>query len=188
MRIGRVSTPLQVTVSRLRVPVSDDDHVRGAAEAAVTVVEYGDFQCPHCGAAYPNLQEVLRQRANVVRLVFRHFPITNVHPYAESAAETAEAAGARDQFWAMHDWLFEHQDQLDPVHLSLGVQQIGLPVDAVAEEVQGHRHLDRVRRDFVGGIRSGVNRTPTFFVNGIRHDGPYALPDLLAAVDLAAGT
>jgi protein-disulfide isomerase len=183
-----MSTPLQVTVSRLRVPVGDEDHIRGVAEAAVTLVEYGDYQCPHSGAAYLNLQEVLRQRSNVVRLVFRHFPIINVHPYAESAAETAEAAGARDRFWAMHDWLFEHQDQLDPVHLSLGVQQLGLPVDPVVEEGQSHTHLDRVRRDFVGGIRCGVNRTPTFFVNGIRHDASYALPDLLAAVDHAAGT
>jgi protein-disulfide isomerase len=183
-----VSTPLQVTVSRLRVPVTEDDHIRGAADAAVTIVQYGDFQCPHAGAAYPNLQEMLRQRADVVRLVFRHFPIVNVHPYAESAAETAEAASARDAFWRMHDWLFEHQDQLDPVHLSLGVQQIGLPVDAVADDVRAHHRLDPVRRDFVGGIRSGVDRTPTFFVNGIRHDGSYALPDLLAAVDQAAGT
>jgi protein-disulfide isomerase len=183
-----MTTPLQVTVSRLRVPVTDQDHIRGAAEAPVTLVEYGDFQCPHCGAAHANLQEVLRQRSNVVRLVFRHFPIVNVHPYAESAAETAEAAGVRDRFWAMHDWIFEHQDQLDPVHLSMGVQQIGLPVDPVIDEVQQHAHLDRVRRDFVGGIRSGVNATPTFFVNGTRLDAPHALPDLLAAVDQAAGT
>ena len=183
-----MTTPLQVTVSRLRVPVTAQDHIRGAPEAAVTLVEYGDFQCPHCGAAYANLHEMLRQRASVVRLVFRHFPIINVHPYAENAAEVAEAAGERDRFWAMHDWLFEHQDQLDPVHLSLGVQQLGLPVDPIAEEVGAHAHLDRVRRDFVGGIRSGVNATPTFFVNGVRHDGPYALPDLLAAVDEAAAT
>jgi protein-disulfide isomerase len=183
-----MTTPLQVSVSRLRAPVTDEDHIRGPAEAAVTLVEYADFQCPHCAAAHANLRDVLRQRSDVVRLVFRHFPIVNVHPYAESAAETAEAAGVRERFWAMHDWIFEHQDQLDPVHLSLGVQQLGLPADPVAEEVHGHAHLDRVRRDFVGGIRSGVNSTPAFFVNGIRHDGSYAVADLLAAVDQAAGT
>ncbi|GAB3152987.1 DsbA family protein [Micromonospora sonneratiae] len=183
-----MGTPLQITVSRLRTPVTEEDHIRGAADAAVTVVVYGDFQCPHCGAAYPNLNEVLRQRSSLVRMVFRHFPIINVHPYAEDAAETAEAAGARGRFWAMHDWLFEHQDQLDPVHLSLGVQQLGLPVDEIGEELQSHTHLGRVRDNFVSGIRSGVNHAPTFFLNGIRHDGSYALPDLLAAVDQAANT
>lgn len=182
-----MSTPLQVTVSRLRVPVTDDDHIRGPAGARVTLVEYADFQCPHCGAAHGNVGEVLRQRAETVRLVFRHFPVANVHPYAEMAAETAEAAGARDRFWPMHDWLFEHQEQLDPVHMSLGVQQVGLDVDEVSEEVNAHAWLNRVRSDFVGGIRSGVNGTPTFFINGVRHDGGYALPDLLAAVDAAAG-
>lgn len=184
---GAVSTPLQVTLSRLRTPVTDTDHARGAAHAPVTLVEYGDFQCPHSGAAYPNLRELLRQRAEVVRLVFRHFPVVNVHQYAEMAAETAEAAARRDRFWAMHDWLFEHQEQLDPVHLSLGVQQVGLSADEVSAEVNAHATLDRVRADFVGGIRSGVDASPTFFVNGVRHEAGYALPDLLAAVDQAAG-
>ncbi|MDG4832581.1 thioredoxin domain-containing protein [Solwaraspora sp. WMMD1047] len=179
------STQTQVAVSRLRVPVGGGDHVRGRTDAPVTLVEYGDFQCPHCGAAYENVHEVLRQRPDRVRVVFRHFPVTNLHPYAEVAAETAEAGTDRDRFWQLHDWLFEHQDQIDPVHLSLGVQQVGLPADEVTREVTDHVHLDRVRGDFVGGIRSGVNGTPTFFVNGLRHDGPYALPDLLAAVDAA---
>jgi protein-disulfide isomerase len=183
-----MSTPLQVTVSRLRLPVTEEDHIRGAPNAAVTLVEYADFQCPHCAAAHPNLEEVLRQRAEAARLVFRHFPLTNVHPYADLAAETAEAAGDHGYFWEMHDWLFEHQEQLDPVHLALGAEQVGLPVDEVAVEVNDHRRADRIRRDFVSGIRSGVHGTPTFFINGIRHDGSYALPDLLAAVDQAAGS
>jgi protein-disulfide isomerase len=182
-----MQTPLHITVSRLRVPVNEADHVRGDRDAPVTLVEYGDFQCPHCGAAYRNLHEVLRQRAGTVRLVFRHFPVVNVHPYAEMAAETAEAAAARDGFWAMHDWLFEHQEQLDPVHLSLGVQQLGLDVEEVSDQVNAHTYLDRVREDLVGGIRCGVNGAPTFFVDGVRHDSGYALPDLLAAVDSAAG-
>ncbi|GAB3068792.1 hypothetical protein GCM10027186_22600 [Micromonospora schwarzwaldensis] len=131
---------------------------------------------------------MLRQRTDVVRLAYRHFPITNVHPYAEHAAETAEAAGARGRFWEMHDWLYEHQDQLDPVHLSLGVEQIGLPPDELGAEVGRQVHADRVRRDFVGGIRSGVNGTPTLFVNDIRHDGGYDLAELLAVVDAAADT
>jgi protein-disulfide isomerase len=181
-----MTTPLQVTTARLRVPVTETDHARGPAEAPVTIVEYADFQCRFCGAAYPNLAEVLRQRADTVRLVYRHFPIANVHPYAESAAEAAEAAGRRNRFWQLHDWLFEHQDQLDPVHLSLGVEQLGLPPDEIRAELGRQAHADRVRRDFVGGIRSGVTATPTLFVNGSRHDGGYDLAELLAAVDAAA--
>ncbi|RKN51019.1 DsbA family protein [Micromonospora endolithica] len=180
-----MTTPLQVS-ARLRTPVTDADHVRGPRDAPVTVVEYGDFQCRFCGAAYPNLVELLRQRADTVRLVFRHFPIANVHPYAESAAEAAEAAGQRGRFWEMHDWLYEHQDQLDPVHLSLGVEQLGLPADEIGAEVARQAHGDRVRHDFVGGIRSGVNATPTLFINDVRHDGDHDLPSLLAAVDNAA--
>ncbi|TDB70890.1 DsbA family protein [Micromonospora sp. KC721] len=178
-------TPLQVT-ARLRVPVDDTDHVRGPTDAPVTVVQYGDFQCRYCGATHQNLAEMLRQRADVVRLVYRHFPIANVHPYAEAAAEVAEAAGRRGRFWAMHDWLFEHQDQLDPVHLSLGVEQLGLPPDEIGAEVERQAYADRVRRDFVGGIRSGVNGTPTLFVNDVCHEGGYDLPELLTAVDAAA--
>ncbi|WP_319460151.1 DsbA family protein [Micromonospora sp. RTP1Z1] len=181
-----MTTPLQVTTAKLRIPVTDVDHVRGPVNAPVTLVEYGDFQCRFCGAAYSNLTEVLRQRADQVRLVYRHFPIANVHPYAESAAEAAEAAGGRGRFWEMHDWLYEHQDQLDPVHLSLGVEQLGLSPEEIDAEVNGHAHADRVRRDFVGGIRSGVNGTPSLFVNDVRHDGGYDLAELLAAVDAAA--
>ncbi|MET8255636.1 thioredoxin domain-containing protein [Micromonospora sp. NPDC005197] len=180
-----MTTPLQVT-ARLREPVTIEDHVRGPSNAPVTMIEYGDFQCRFCGAAYANLHELLRQRADTVRLVYRYFPIANVHPYAERAAETAEAAAARGKFWEMHDWLYEHQDQLDPVHLSLGVEQLGLPPDELNGEVERGKFADRVRRDFVGGIRSGVNGTPTLFVNDVRHDGGYDLPDLLAAVDAAA--
>jgi len=181
-----MTTPLQVTTARLGVPVTDADHARGPVDAPVTIVEYADFQCRYCGSAHTNLAEVLRQRAETVRLVYRHFPIANVHPYAESAAEAAEAAARRGRFWEMHDWLYDHQDQLDPVHLSLGVEQLGLPADEIGAEVGRQAHADRIRRDFVGGIRSGVTATPTLFVNDVRHDGGYDLVDLLAAVDAAA--
>ncbi|MEH1098717.1 DsbA family protein [Micromonospora sp. CPCC 205561] len=180
-----MTTPHQVT-ARLRTPVTDDDHARGPVDAPVTIVEYADFQCRFCGAAYANLRELLRQRSETVRLVYRHFPITNMHPHAEQAAETSEAAGLRGRFWDMHDWIYEHQDQLDPVHLSMGVEQLGLPADEVVAEVEGQAHGDRVRRHFVGGIRSGVDATPTLFVNGARLDGGYDLAELLAAVDAAA--
>jgi protein-disulfide isomerase len=181
-----MTTPFRVATGRLVAPVNDDDHVLGPATAPVTLVEYGDYQCPYCGMAHPIVQELLRERADMVRYVFRHFPLTNVHPYAEVAAETVEAGGRRGRFWQMHDWLFTHQDQLDPVRLVAGVEEVGLPVDDVVREVNDHIYLDRIRRDFVSGARSGVNGTPTFFVNGIRHDAGYSLPELLAAVDEAA--
>lgn len=182
-----MSTPLQVTVSRLRQPVTTDDHIRGAADAPVTLVEYADFQCPHCAAVHPNLQVLLRQRPDAVRLVFRHFPLANVHPYADLVAQTAESAGEHGRFWQMHDWLFEHQDQLDPVHLALGAEQVGLPVDDLAGEVNSHTRLNRIQRDFVSGVLSGVDATPTFFVNGVRHTGGYDVPQLLRVVDEACG-
>ncbi len=179
-----MTTPHQFT-PLLRTPVTEGDHVRGPVDAPVTLVEYADFQCQFCGVAYANLTELLRQRTDLVRLVYRHFPIANLHPYAENAAHATEAAGTRGRFWDMHDWLYEHQDQLDPVHLSLGVGQLGLSAAEIDAETEQQAHGDRVRRDFVGGIRSGVEATPTLFVNGARHNGGYELADLLAAVDAA---
>lgn len=181
------TTPFQVTLPRLVVPVGADDHTVGpSGDGTVSLVEYGDYQCPYCGMAHAILRDVLRLRGELVRLTFRHFPLTNVHPYAELAAEVAEAAAARDSFWPVHDWLYEHQRNINPRQLMVGVEQLGLPSDEVAAEVSGHVHLDRVRRDFVGGVRSGVNGTPTFFINGVRHDGGYALEELLEAIDEAA--
>jgi protein-disulfide isomerase len=180
------TTPFSLSGVTLTQPLTPQDHVLGDADAPVTLVEYGDFQCPYCGAAHPIVQEVLRQRPGVVRFVFRHFPLTNVHPYAELAAEYAEAAGVRGQFWPMHDLLFEHQDLIDPVGLSALTRKLGLSAEEVGQEVAEHMWGDRVRRDFVGGVRSGVNGTPTFYINGLRHDLSYELPVLLDAVDLAA--
>jgi protein-disulfide isomerase len=180
------ATPLETTPSRLRQPMTDDDHVLGSPDAPVELVEYGDYQCPFCRAAHSTVHELRRQRPETFRLVYRHFPLTNVHPYAEPAAELAEAAAARGKFWQMHYWLFAHQDRLDPPHLAVGAGRVGLPVEEVGHELNSKKYLDRVQRDFVGGIRSGVNGTPTFFVNGIRHDQGYQLPSLLAAVDAEA--
>jgi protein-disulfide isomerase len=181
-----MTTPFRVTTARLAAPINDEDHVLGPDTAPVTLVEYGEHQCPYCGMAHTIIKELLQARPDKVRYVFRHFPLTNIHPYAEVAAEAAEAATARQRFWQMHNWLFEHQDQLDPVGLTAGIEAVGLPVDEVIQEVNDHIYLDRIRRDFVSGARSGVNGTPTFFVNGVRHDGGYSLPELLTAVDEAA--
>jgi protein-disulfide isomerase len=179
-------TPFTVTPARLTLPVTDDDHIIGPATAPATLVEYGDYQCPYCGLAHPAVQELLRLRPHTLRYAYRHFPLIAVHPYAEVAAETAEAAGARGRFWQMHDWLFSHQDRLDPVHLPDGVAHVGLPADEVLGEVNSRVYRDRIERDFASGVRSGVNGTPTFFVNGYRHDGGYSMPELLDAVDRAA--
>jgi len=181
-----MTTPFTVASAWLREPVTDDDHSVGPATAPATLVEYGDYQCPYCGMARPIVQELLRLRTRTVRYVYRHFPLISVHPYAEMAAEAAEAAGARGRFWRMYDWLFEHQDVLDPAHLADGVADVGLPVDEVIDEVNNRTYRERIKRDFVGGARSGVNGTPTFFLNDHRHIGGYSLPELLDAVDRAA--
>jgi protein-disulfide isomerase len=175
----------QIQTGRLTVPVDGRDHIRGAVEAPVTLVEYGDYQCPYCRRAQRMVQDVLRMRPTTLRLVFRHFPLTNAHPNAELAAEVAEAAARRGRFWQMHDWLFEHQTEPDPVPPRRGVEQVGLVPDEVEREIADHLHLDRIRRDFVGGVRSGVSGTPTFFVNGVRHDRGYTLHELRTAVDAA---
>jgi protein-disulfide isomerase len=180
------STPFQVTVPRLVVPVGADEHTTGPQGAPVSLVEYGDFQCPYCAMAHAVLHDLLRLRRETIRFTFRHFPLTNVHPYADLAAEVAEAAAARDAFWPVHDWLFANQRSINPRHLMVGMQRLGLPSAEIADEVGAHLHLDRVRRDLVGGVRSGVAGTPTFYINGFRHEGGYALDVLLEAVDQAA--
>jgi len=180
-----VTTPLTAVPGRLAVPVNDLDHVLGPADAPVTMVEYGDYQCPFCGRAYPNVQAVLRRRADQLRFVYRHFPLSNVHPAAEPAAEAAEAAGAQGQYWPAHDWLFQHQDQLDPADVVTGLDEPGLDGALVARDMRLHTYLPKVRADFIGGVQSGVAGTPTFFINGIMHPGGYTALELLAAVDSA---
>jgi protein-disulfide isomerase len=179
-------TPLHIETGRLTVPVSASDHIRGDESAPVTLIEYGDYQCPYCGAAYPIVEELLRERAGVVRLVFRNFPLSDIHPYAEGAAEFAESAPS-ERFWDAHDWLFTHQKELDPPHLAAAAAQLD-PSGEMMKAMVGRVYADRIRHDFLGGVRSGVNGTPTFFINGIRHDRGYQLPDLLAAVDVAAAS
>jgi protein-disulfide isomerase len=162
----------------LTLPVGDRDHIQGPAEAPLTLVEYGDYECPHCGRAYPIIKEVQRRLGKQLRFVFRNFPISNLHPHAEHAAEAAEAAGAQKHFWEMHDAIFEHQSALDDRHLAAYAAAIGLDVPRFERELSGHVHAKRVREDFLSGVRSGVNGTPTFFINGIRHDDSWD-PDTL---------
>jgi protein-disulfide isomerase len=166
----------------LRPPVDATDHIHGPEDAPVELVEYGDFECPHCGAAYPIVQEVQRLLGKNLRFVFRHFPLTEIHTHAEHAAECAEAAGAQDAFWQMHDRLFENQDRLRDPDLVGYAKALNLDAARVAKELAAGTHEPRVRRDFASGVRSGVNGTPTFFINGVRHDGPWDLASLLEAL------
>jgi protein-disulfide isomerase len=172
----------------LTLPVSEDrDRIQGPADAPVTLVEYGDYQCPYCGAAYPIIKEVQAMMGDRLRFVFRNFPITTAHPQAEQAAEAAEAAGAQDRFWPMHDLLYENQRHLADEDLLRYAGQLGLDVDSFGRDLAEHVHAARVHDDFMSGVRSGVNGTPTFYINGVRHDDSYDVDTLLAALNRAAG-
>jgi protein-disulfide isomerase len=173
--------------SALTLPVDEErDHIHGPAGAPVTLVEYGDYECPYCGAAYPIVKQVQARMGDRLRFVFRNFPITTSHPHAEQAAEAAEAAAAQGKFWEMHDYLYEHQNRLRDSDLSGYAETLGLDVDRFDKELADHVHAARVREDFMSGVRSGVNGTPTFYINGVRHDDSYEPEVLLAALEAAA--
>jgi protein-disulfide isomerase len=157
-------------MSHLRPPIGPGDHVLGNADALVTLVEYGDYECPHCGAAHAVLKDVLRRVGSDVRLVFRNFPLAQVHPHAVAAAEAAEAAAAQGEFWAMHDLLFENQDALEPDDLLTYAKTIGLDVARFAEDLSRSTFAEKVQADFSSGVRSGVNGTPSFFIDDARFD------------------
>jgi protein-disulfide isomerase len=159
-------------VASLKVPITQRDHVQGDDGAPLTLVEYGDFECPHCGRAYRVVKELQERFDDQIRFAYRHFPLTEIHPHAESAAETSEYGGAHKRFWEMHDLLFENQDQLSmPLYQEL-TQALGLSVNGLVRALQEGTFTPKVRSDFSSGVRSGVNGTPTFFINGIRYDGP----------------
>jgi protein-disulfide isomerase len=173
----------QAEATDLTLAVSDErDHIRGPLTAPVTLVEYGDFECPHCGAAHAVLGDLLDEMGDQFRLVFRNFPLTQVHPRAERAAEAAEAAGAQGRFWEMHDALFENQEALDDESLLSYAQDLDLDLVAFERDLVGGVYTPRVREDFMSGVRSGVNGTPTFFINGQRHNGAWDVESLGAAI------
>jgi protein-disulfide isomerase len=169
--------------TRLAVPVNAQDHSRGPKDAPITLVEYGDFECPHCGQAHYELQELEKLVGESVRFVFRHFPLSTVHPHAAQAAEAAESAAAQRKFWSMHDMLFENQDALEEDNLLQYAAAIGLDVEQFVRDLNEGRFAPRVREHFLGGARSGVNGTPTFFINGVRHDGAFDYQSLLEAIN-----
>jgi protein-disulfide isomerase len=171
----------------LTMPVSEDrDHIQGPADAAVTLVEYGDYECPYCGAAHPIIKEVQARMGERLRFVFRNFPITTSHPHAERAAEAAEAAASQGRFWQMHDLLYENQRRLRDQDLRDYAEELGLDIGLFDNQLAEGVHAARVHEDFMSGVRSGVNGTPTFYINGARHDGSYDIETLLAALRRAA--
>jgi Na+/H+ antiporter NhaA len=170
----------------LAAPVEPErDHIRGADDAPVTLVEYGDFECPFCGQAEPIVRELVNDFGHELRYVFRHLPLSDVHPHAELAAEAAEAADDQGAFWPMHDLLFEHQDALEPKNLMSYAEELELDVDRFTEALRRHEHAGRIASDVDDADMSGVSGTPTFFVNGLRHQGAYDIETLTAAVRLA---
>lgn len=170
-------------MSKLRIPVGPDDHTQGNPQAPCTLVEYGDYQCPHCGHAHPIVKRLQKHFGKRLLFVFRNFPLTQSHPYAEMAAEAAEFATSFRKFWEMHDLLFENQARLSPeLVLELG-EKLGLYPTALDEALESQEFADRVRADFNGGVRSGVNGTPTFFINGERHDASFEYEDLVEAIE-----
>ena len=171
-------------MSHLSIPVSETDHAQGAADAPVTLVEYGDYQCPYCGAAYPVVKGVQAAMGGTLRFVFRNFPLAQMHEHAMLAAEAAEAAGAQSEqgFWRMHDWLYEHQDRLELPDILAHAKSLGLDVARLQQDVEAGTFRSRVGHDFRGGVRSGVNGTPTFFINGQRYDGEFDERSLVAAI------
>jgi protein-disulfide isomerase len=173
--------------AKLAVPINEErDHVRGPLAAPVTLVEYGDYECPYCGQAYYVMKELEQRAGNLMRFVFRNFPLTTVHPHAERAAEAAEAAGAQGKFWEMHDLLYENQQALEDQDLLEYAALVGLDIPRFVHEMREGRYLKRMREDFLSGARSGVKGTPTFFINGLRHDGSWDLATLMPAIEVAA--
>jgi len=160
--------------SNLNVPVNRNrDHIQGPDSAPITLVEYGDYECPYCGQAYPIIKQIQDYFGENLRFVFRNFPLTQVHPHAQRAAEAAEAAAAQNKFWNMHDYLYEHQQALDDKHLEKYAKIVGLDSERFDEDMKNHVHVIRIREDFLSGIQSGVNGTPSFYINETRYDGSW---------------
>jgi protein-disulfide isomerase len=172
----------------LSAPGTERDHVRGSLDAPVVIVEYGDYECPHCGRAYWVIKKLLEQLGGQIAVVFRNFPITETHPRAESVAEALEAAGGQGRFWEMHDWFYEHQHQLEGLDLERHARVIGLDVELWRNDLRERAYRDRVHEDLESGRESGVTGTPTFFMNGVRYQGDYDFESMLSAIQqVAAG-
>jgi protein-disulfide isomerase len=165
---------MTLEIAKLAPPVSNKrDHIQGPDTVPATLVEFGDYECPYCGQAYPIIKEIQKYLGNNLRFVFRNFPLTQIHPHAQHAAEAAEAAGAQNKFWEMHDYLYEHQQALDDKNLEKYAGILGLGMVKFKNDFYKHVYASRVREDFLSGVRSGVNGTPSFFLNGIHYNNSW---------------
>ncbi|HZL36466.1 MAG TPA: thioredoxin domain-containing protein [Tepidisphaeraceae bacterium] len=169
----------------LSVPVTGRDHIRDWPDAPLTLLEYGDYECDYCGRAHPVVRALREQFGQRMRFVFRNFPHANIHPHASMAAQAAEAAGAQGKFWEMHDLLYEHQSALGSAELTHYALQAGLELYRFEADMDSQRFARKVAEDHQSGVASGVKRTPTFFINGIRHDGPFDFDTLNNALNAA---
>jgi protein-disulfide isomerase len=171
------------TLAQLTPPVSKTDHVKGPNKAAVELVEYGDYQCPHCGAAHPVVKAIEKAYGKDLKFVFRNFPLSESHPYAEVAAMAAEAADRQDKFWQMHDMIFEHQRELSPDSLLVFAKSLKMNVAKLKKDMEDEKIAEKIELDFESGVRSGVNGTPGFFINGDRYNGFYDFKSMADTIE-----
>jgi len=160
-------------MTQLLPVVNSNDHIFGNPAVKFELVEYGDYECPYCGRAYPIIKDIQQKLGNEMKFVFRNFPLSKIHPHAFLAAVATEAAGLQNKFWEMHDIIFENQKTLDVENILLFAENIGLDPERFKNDIQQNSLMEKVDKDFESGIRSGVNRTPTFFINGIKYDGDW---------------
>ncbi len=172
----------------LTQPVNQNDHTAGNSNAPVTLVEYGDYECPACGAAYPNVKEVRGKLGDQVRFVFRNFPLTQMHPYAFQAAETAESAGGQGKFWEMHDFLYEHQQEEAYAQPREDAEKVGLNMSKFEQDMNNHVYAQKIEEDMRSGMENGIPGTPTFFINGQMYNGSYDSQSLLSALQQASNS
>lgn len=168
---------------KLICPITEQDHTMGLPNAPVTLLEYGDYECPRCHDAYLVVKEIQKWLGNHLCFCFRHFPLTRVHPHATDAAQAAEAAAAQGWFWEMHDYLYEHQQLLDKEHLTRYAARLGLDMQRFNREMANGAHIAQVHKNIHSGVASGVTETPTFFINSLRHKGSWDFDDLLSVIE-----
>jgi protein-disulfide isomerase len=168
---------------KLTVPINSGDNIKGRENAPITLVEYGDFECPYCKLAYPIVKEIQKIEGDNLKFVFRNFPLSEIHSHAVHAACAAEAAAKQGKFWEMHDLLFENQEALEDQDLITYAKNLNLNIQQLKKDMTSEGIIKKVKSDFMGGVRSGVNGTPTFFINGIRFNGPCKLDLLLKAIE-----
>lgn len=170
-------------MAQLHPPVNENDHVKGPTIASIELVEYGDYQCPHCGAAYPVVKAIEKAYAGNLKFVFRNFPLSEAHPYAEAAAFAAEAAGRQDKFWQMHDIIFENQYKMNVESLYDFAHTLKLDMRRFEKDFADGEIAEKVESDFESGVRSGVNGTPSFFINGYKYNGMHDFESLTGTLD-----